>query len=114
MNYPGPSKIVIGTDRVAKIYVTRPRAYYSRAATQRLEQGMQEVEVEFPTPMKDANWVFGALTFWNTADSNLDKVHLQALGITAKSQSGFTVLLNGVPPTDNYYLDWSIAEAYNP
>lgn len=113
-SYPVPAKVVVGSDRVVKVTISRARAYYSKGDTEDLAQGVREVAVVFNTPMKDANWVFGSLIFWNNTDARVDVVQLQATGVTAKSQSGFTVLLNAGPPTANYKMDWTIAEAYNP
>lgn len=113
-NYPTPAKVTVGADRVVKVVISRPRAYYSKAGTADLVAGVREVAVAFTTPMADANWKFGGFTFWNITDARVDVVQLQATGVTAKSQSGFTVLLNGAPPTGNYKMDWTIAEAYNP
>lgn len=113
-NYPSPAKVTVGSDRVVKVVISRARAYYSKAATQALAAGTREVDVVFTTPMKDTSWIFGSFTFWNTADARVDMVQLQAFGVTAKSQGGFTVLLNVGPPTANYKMDWTIAEAYNP
>ena len=112
--YPAAAKVVVQASRVVKVVISRPRGTYARAATQNLAAGTREVVVTFVTPMVDTNWIFGALTFWNTADANVDKVQINAIGISAKSQSSFTVLLDTAPPTANYKMDWSIAEAYNP
>lgn len=113
-NYPGASKLTVSTGRIAKIYIARPKAYYSRAATQALDADERSVVVEFTTPLKDANWIFGGMTVWNTANDPVDVVQISVVGISAKSQSGFTVLLSSAPPNANYKLDWSIAEAFNP
>lgn len=113
-NYPGASKIRVSSTKVAKITIARPKAYYSRGATQALVGGERTVDVVFTTPLKDANWVFGSMTFWNISDAAVDVVQLAATGISAKSQSGFTILLATAPPNDNYKLDWTIAEAFNP
>lgn len=112
--YPSPAKITIGADRVAKITIGRPRPYYSRSGTQALAALETAVVVNFPTPLRDANWIFAGLTFWNSADADIDIVQLMATSRLAKSASGFTLLLAAPPPTANYNLDWSIAEAYNP
>lgn len=114
MTYPSPAKVNVTSDRVVKVTTTRPKAYYSRGGTQSLEVGVREFSVAFTTPLKDANWVFGALTFWNIVDARLDIVQLSVTAVTAKSQSGFTVLLAAPPPTGSYNMDWTIAEAYNP
>lgn len=112
--YPSPAKVVVGSDRVVKVTISRPRAYYSKAGTANLAADTRSVAVTFTTPMQDTNWKFGGLTFWNTTDAAVDLVQLSAMGVTAKSQSGFTVLLNVGPPTANYKMDWTIAEAYDP
>lgn len=112
--YPPTAKINISRDRVAKIVLSRPRPYYSRSGTKDLAANERLVTVTFATALADANWIFAGLTFWNSADAEIDIIQLQAMGRIAKSASGFTVLLNVAPPTDNYKMDWSIAEAYNP
>ena len=114
MTYPGPSKINITDDLVAKISIARPKAYYSRAATKLLAPDERSVVVTFTTPLADTSWIFGAMTVWNVADAAVDVVNITAVGISNKSQSGFTVLLSSAPPNGNYRLDWSIAEAFNP
>lgn len=110
MDYPAPSKIKIGQDRIAIVKISRPRAYYSDAGQHRLLPGEVLVAVLFDTPMKDTNWVGPFLSFWNVADPEIEIVQLAATGRMLKSQSGFTVLLAQPPPSDNYYMDWSIAE----
>lgn len=112
--YPPTAKVVVGNDRVVKVVVGRPRPYYSRGGTKRLEAGSVIVTVTFNTELRDANWVFAGLTFWNSADAVVDTVQLSAMGKIQKSASGFQLVLSGPPPTDNYYMDWSIAESYDP
>ena len=113
-NNPGASKVKVLSTKVAKITIARPKAYYSRGDTEVLVADERSVVVEFDTPLKDANWVFGGMTVWNTANDPVDVVQISVMGISAKSQSGFTVLLSTAPPNDNYRLDWTIAEAFNP
>lgn len=115
VDYPAPAKLKITSDRVVKIKTSRPRPYYCRSGTEQLfnADGVTVV-VEFATPLKDANWVFAGLTFWNSADADIDIVQLAATSRLAKSASGFTLQLSAPPPNDNYFLDWSIAEAYDP
>lgn len=113
-SFPGASKLRVTNELVAKINIARPKAYYSRGGTQRLEVGQVVVTVTFTTPLKDTNWVFGALTVWNSADAAVDIQQITAVGRSAKSQSSFEVLLSSPPLSDNYYLDWTIAEAFNP
>lgn len=110
MDYPQPSKIKIGQDRIAVIKITRARAYYSEGGQHRLAAGEVLVTVNFDTPMKDTNWVGPFLHFWNSADPEIEIVQLAATGRVLKSQAGFTLLLDAPPPTDNYYMDFSIAE----
>lgn len=123
MAYPKASKVVVQTGRAVKVVVGRPRPYYSRSGTTRLSNanitidptsGLPKVVVTFATQLRDANWVFAGLTFWNSAEADIDVVQLSATGRVQKSQSGFTVQLSTLPPTEDYYMDWSIAEAYNP
>lgn len=113
-DYPVAAKVTVGADRVVKATIGRPRPYYCRSGTQQLQELVREVVVTFNTPLVDANWVFAGLTFINTADADIDIVQLSATQRVAKSASGFTLLLNAAPNSNNYYLDWSIAEAYNP
>lgn len=121
--YPPLAKTTIGQDRVIRTTISRPRPYYSRSGTKRLSlanitidptSGLPKVTVTFNTPLRDANWVFAGLTFWNSADADIDVVQISAMGRTQKSQSGFTVQLSALPPTEDTYMDWSIAEAYDP
>lgn len=114
-DFPAPARLSVTSDRVVTIKGSiRPRPYYSRGDTQRLVAGETTVTVTFNTPVKDTSWVFAGLTFVNYDDAEIDVVHLEAIGRIQKSQSGFQLRLNAPPPTDNYYLDWSIAEKYNP
>lgn len=114
MSYPNPSKVTVGPDRVVKVTISRPRSPYSRAGIQNLSAGTREVSVTFTTPTVDANWVLGALTIVNSADSAIDVQAITAVGRTAPSQSGFSVILSAAPLSANYKLHWSIMEAYNP
>lgn len=123
MTYPPLAKLRRTADRVSIIRTSRPRPYYSRSGTKRLSNanltvdpssGAVKVAVTFATPLQDANWVFAGLTLWNSADADVDVVFLTFLGRVQKSATGFTIQLSAPPPTEDYYLDWSIAEAYNP
>lgn len=109
-DYPVAADVEIGEDRIAVVYINRPRAYYSRGGTVDLAAGQTEVVVAFATPLKDSNWVFGGLTFWNSADADIDVPFLATVSRLAKSQNGFTLLLSAPPPTANHKLDWTIAE----
>lgn len=114
-SYPAAAKVQVSSDRVVKVTIGRPRPYYSRGGTKVLASADgTAVVVTFATPLKDANWVFAGLTFWNSGDANIDVVQLAATSRLAKSASGFTLQLAAPPPNDNYRLDWSIAEAYDP
>lgn len=123
MDYPPVAKSVVTPDRVIKTTVSRPRPYYCRGDTVVLTNGnvffdpvsgLPKVTVKFKTPVKDTNWVFSTLFFWNNTDADIDIVQLEATGRVMKSQAGFTVQLSAVPPTENYNMDWAIAERYNP
>jgi len=123
MAYPPVAKLTRTADRVTVIRTGRPRPYYSRSGTVRLSNanitidatsGLPKVTVTFATALRDTNWVFAGLTFWNSADADVDVVQLSATGRVQKSATGFTIQLSGAPPTEDYYMDWSIAEAYNP
>lgn len=114
MSHPSPAKVTIGSDRVVKVVISRPRSPYSRADIQDLAAGTREVTVTFDTPTADANWVLGALTIVNSADPAIDVQAITAVGRTAPSQSGFSVILSAAPLSANYKLHWSIMEAYNP
>ena len=111
--YPAIAKTKITPSGVVKTTIARPKAYYSRAGSKRLEAGQTSVQIAFTTPLADAAWIFGGMTIWNSADADIDTVQIGILGRTAKSQSGFTLLITP-PPTDNYWLDWTIAEEFNP
>lgn len=110
MDFPAPSNIEIGEDRIAIIEISRPRAYYSRGGTVRLYPDTVTYVVVFDTPFKDTNWVFGGLTFVNSQDSDVEVPFLAAMSRVQKSQSGFTFMLNAPPISDGHYLDYTIAE----
>ncbi len=109
-DFPSPAKVTITSDRVAVVQISRPRAYYSRGGTKRLLADAIAVVVTFDSPVKDTNWVFGGLTFWNSADADVDVVFIGAIARVLKSQSGFTLLLSAAPPNSDHFLDWTIAE----
>lgn len=123
-NFPAAARIVAQpSGKAAKLLLSRPKAYYSRAGQVRLtpdkitidpQTGLSTVVVAFPTPVKDTNFVVLGLTFMNVGDSPIDIVFIQAMPIVLQSQAGFTVLLSIAPPTDNYYMNWGIAEIHNP
>lgn len=113
--YPRAAKITLQTDRTVKVTLGRPKAYYSRAYSQQLAAGITSVRVDFATPLRDTNWVFGGMPMIvNTGDAETDLQHIQVIGVSNPSQSGFNVVLSVAPLTANYYLHWSIAEKYNP
>jgi hypothetical protein len=124
MDFPRALKVVqLSTGVTAKVILSRPKAYYSRAGSVRLVApdlaidpvtGLATVTVNFPTPLKDANWIPGAFTFLNYQDALVDMVFLQALMVLQQGQNSFKVLLSAQPPTGNYIMNWSIAEAHNP
>jgi hypothetical protein len=113
-NYPSPAKVVVGSDRIVKVTISRARAYYSKAGIQDLVQGTREVTVDFDTPMADANWVYGSMCIVNSADPAVDVQQISVIGRSAPSQGGFDLLLSAAPLSGNYKLHWQIAEAYNP
>lgn len=113
--YPKAAKITVQPDRTIKLTLGRPKAYYSRADRQQLAQGITSVRVDFTTPLKDANWVFGGMPMIvNASDAEIDLQHISVLGVSNASQSGFNVVLSAPPNSGNYYLHWSIAEKFNP
>ncbi len=112
--YPPIAKTQVTRSGVIKTTIARPKAYYSRGSSQRLPAGQITVHVTFTTPLRDASWVFGGMTIWNNGDAAIDLQFIQIIGVSAKSQSGFDLLLSTPPMTDNYWLDWTIAESTNP
>lgn len=112
--FPNAAKIQVENSGTVKVQIGRPRPYYCRGDTQRLVAGEILVVVVFTTPLKDANWIFSSLQIWNKDDDLIDIPDLIITGRTAKSASGFTVKLSAPPLSDNFYLDWAIAERYNP
>ena len=123
-NFPAAAKIIAQPNgKAAQLQLTRAKAYYSRGGQVRLTPakitidpatGLSTVVIEFPTPLKDTNWISAGITFVNIGDSPIDMVFLQGQVISMPSQTGFTVLLSTAPPTDNYYMNWGIAEIHNP
>lgn len=123
-NFPAAARLVEQpSGKAAKLVLSRAKAYYSRAGQVRLtpdkitidaNTGLSTVVVAFPTPVKDTNFVVLGLTFMNVGDSLVDIVFLSAMPTVLQSQAGFTVLLSTAPPTDNYYMNWGIAEIHNP
>ncbi len=114
MTYPSPAKIRIDSDRVVRIKIIRPKAYYSRAGIQALAQGVVAVRVDFTTPLVSAAWVIGSLSVVNSADPTIDVIAISAVLRSDPSQSGFDILLSTPPNSGNYKLHWSIAEEYDP
>lgn len=112
--YPSPAKVVVQNDRIVKVVISRPRAYYSRADKQQLVAGETAVRVNFGTELQDANYVVGSLSIQNSADALIDIVSIVPMVRSGMQQSGFDVLLTAPPPSGNYWLHWAIAEEYNP
>lgn len=112
--YPAPAKVVVGSNRIVKVTISRPRAYYSRAGKIQLAQGVTDVRVPFTTPLQDADYIVGSLTIQNSADALIDIVSIVPMVRSGMQQSGFDVILTAPPPSGNYWLHWAIAEEYNP
>jgi hypothetical protein len=82
---------------------TDPLAYAESGLTQ-LDMGVQTKSVIFATT-KIAPYVFVESEIINTMDSpalNLD------FELIAESLTGFTIKLNGLPDTNNFYLKWRV------
>lgn len=115
MSYPGAAKVRVSTGPVVKVNITRVKHIYSRAGIKNIEAGSDEVEVEFTTPLVGTNWVLAGLSIVNHSDDPNLTPTFSVKGISAPSQSGFTVKLSApTPGGSNYKLHWAIAEVYNP
>jgi hypothetical protein len=115
MSFPGAAKVKVTPGPIVKVQIMRTKHIYSRADVEDIEEGSDEVEVEFTTPLIGTNWVLAGLSIVNhTDDPNLTPT-FSLKGISAPSQSGFTVKLSApAPPGTNYKLHWAIAEVFNP
>jgi hypothetical protein len=115
--YPGAARVSITEDRTVKVVIRRDRPQYSRGGSKLLTMGDVEVQVFFgpdatPTALPNNNYIVHVGIF-NSADNRNLAAHITGY-VYQKSQSFFWVRLSAPPPTGNYYLEWSIAENYNP
>lgn len=114
MVYPGAAKVKVTSNQVVKVKIVRSRPSYARADVTDIPQGTDEVEIEFETPLPSADWVFAGLSIVNHSDAHDLSQYLTVKGVTAPSQSGFTVKLSAPTLTDKYKLHWAITEVLNP
>ena len=78
-----------------------------KSATVAVASGVNSVAVTFATAFSSANWLFQSLRLINTVDGSPQNLFPGV--VTAKSASGFTVLLNADTNTSNYTLEYSCA-----
>jgi len=71
-----------------------------------LSVGQSYVDVVFPGAQPSVNWAFVECRVVNTVDP--EPLNLFPGIVTAKSVTGFRVLLNGTPDSSNYQLFWTI------
>ena len=71
-----------------------------------LVDGQDYIDVIFPTSLPGTTWNV-LCSVLNTTDPT--PLNIWPGIVTAKSPTGFTLQLNGVPDSDNYYLYWAIA-----
>jgi hypothetical protein len=69
-----------------------------------LVNGQGYIAVVFATVQPDSSWEFTNLQVVNTTDPS--PLNIREGLLTAKSASGFTLQLEGLPDSSNYYLHW--------
>lgn len=114
MVFPGAAKVRISAGPVVKVKIVRSRPSYARADSTDIPAGTDEVVVVFNTPLPAATWVFAGLSLVNHADNPDLSQYLSIKGVSAPSQSGFTVKLSAPTISANYKLHWAITEELNP
>jgi hypothetical protein len=114
MSYPGAAKVSLSSPRTVKVNVVRPKPIYSRAGVINLQAGVTEYNVEFPTPLPDAEYVVSSLSVNNYVDNRNLIPFIKAFAWGVKGANYFQVKLDTAPPTENFKLEWAIAEKYNP
>ncbi len=118
MTFPGAARVSVDSDRVVKVVIRRDRPIYSRGDQKRLTAGEVDVQVFFgddddPTDLPDNDYIVPMIGIFNSADDRNLAVLITGF-VYQKSESFFRVRLSAPPPTDNYYMEWAIAETYNP
>jgi hypothetical protein len=73
-----------------------------------LVNGQSYIDVVFDVPRSSNDWVFVELRVLNTVDANA--LNIRDGIITNKTVTGFRLQLDGIPDTNNYYLQWTINE----
>jgi hypothetical protein len=112
--YPGSAKVKILSDQAVKVVIQRARPAFVRAGYADIQSGSDEVVIVFNTPVPSTGWVFSGLVVVNHADNSDLSQYLTVKGVSAPSQSGFTVKLSAPALTGNYKLHWGITESLNP
>jgi len=74
-----------------------------------LVNGQAYIDVVFPIVQARVDWTFIECRVVNTADPT--PLNIWPAIVTSKTTTGFKLQLNGLPDTDNYYLDWAISGA---
>jgi Concanavalin A-like lectin/glucanases superfamily len=68
--------------------------------------GQSYITIVFDTPLPNAGWRFEEFHIVNTTDA--EPLNIATGVVTAKSVTGFTVQLIGLPDSGNYFLQWAI------
>jgi len=86
---------------------TTPVSANGQTGRTTIGSGVSEKAVVFSPALYTSAWHFvGAPTIWNTTASALG---ISFMGLTAKSDTGFTAILSGTTnATGTYYLDWTV------
>ena len=72
-----------------------------------LVNGQSYIDVVFGHIQTDNTWIFVECSVLNTTDG--DPLNIWPGIITAKLTTGFRLQLNGMPDSNNYFLNWAIS-----
>jgi hypothetical protein len=71
-----------------------------------LVSGQSFINVVFTSPLSSASWTFIECRVVNTLDSA--PLNIWPGIVTSKTASGFSIQLDAIPDSNNYYLEWTV------
>jgi hypothetical protein len=84
-----------------------PGTGITNAGLTQLVNGQSYIDVVFDHTQTDNTWIFVECSVLNTTDPN--PLNIYPGIITSKTASGFRLQLNGMPDSNNYFLNWAIS-----
>jgi hypothetical protein len=79
----------------------------TNAAITQLVNGQSYLDVVFDIAQADNTWIFVECSVVNTTDAS--PLNIWPGIITSKTSTGFRLQLNGMPDSNNYFLNWAIS-----